>query len=220
MAKVFVAIPTGGSMRPELLPYFVNLIRNPKYSHHEINIAITTQGMTVPNRGKLVNQFLDSDNDWLLFLDADMVPPPNALDMIDNGVEVCSGVYYTWLKDILYPLVVEKSERKEDKGMYLPYTKPFPEDTHLIEVDAVGAGILLVHKSVFKKLKKPYFINLFDDDGQRTKGHDYLFCEKVKKAGYKVYVDTRVFCEHWKTIDLKRLHSWIFENFVKGSDEK
>jgi GT2 family glycosyltransferase len=62
--------------------------------------------------------------------------------------------------------------------------------SELIEVDAVGTGIMLIRKKVFKELPEPwfYFKNDFSED--------IMFCKEAKKAGYKIYVDTTLSVGH------------------------
>ncbi len=62
----------------------------------------------------------------------------------------------------------------------------------LIECDGVGCGCLLIHRSVFEKIKPPYFVMNQGKYG----GEDFYFCRKAKRAGFKIYADPGVLCGH------------------------
>ena len=93
------------------------------------------------------------------------------------------------------------------------------EKNSLIEVDRTGTGCMLINMRVFKNMKKPYFENELDEDGIVMIGEDYLFCDKVKEAGHKIYVDTSCEVDH-----LTKLRSneklWRAWDAIKGAGDK
>lgn len=70
------------------------------------------------------------------------------------------------------------------------------EENSLIEVDRTGTGCMLINMQVFNDIEKPYFENKYDESGIVLIGEDYLFCDKVKEAGHKIYVDTATEVDH------------------------
>jgi len=202
--KVYIAIPTGGLMRAELLLWSHQL----DFNKYEITFDITTIGQAQDNRNILIKRFLKSDYEWLLFVDADTVPPPNILDMTENKVNICSGVYYVWLKNNLVPLIM----KRVSSGDYNILANFVSAEHYLIEVDGIGGGALLINRKVFERLKPPYFLVIYGNDGIRVKGNDFYFCEKAKKKGFKVYVDLRFVSKHFKELDLKMLVEWMARN--------
>jgi hypothetical protein len=72
------------------------------------------------------------------------------------------------------------------------------ETIKLLEVDAVGAGFLLIKRDVLKGLGPPWF--QVTTLGARTE--DSEFCERAKAKGYKIYVYTPVKCSHAGTFKL------------------
>src|SRR5208283_5741689 len=69
------------------------------------------------------------------------------------------------------------------------FAQNYPRD-RLVEVDACGAGFLLISREALLKIGAPWF--------QQTQayGEDFFFCAKAASVGLKVYVDTRVKCLH------------------------
>jgi hypothetical protein len=62
---------------------------------------------------------------------------------------------------------------------------------------AVGAGALLIHRSVLEEMKPPYFEINPSKIGGREMPEDYYFCMKVGDLGYKIALDTRVDTYHY-----------------------
>lgn len=199
--KVYIAIPTGGSIRPEILLFVMSIKK------YKIKVDITTHGLVVENRNRLIERFLKTDYDWLLFLDGDTIPPNDVLDMTENNLPVCSGAYYVWTDDGFFPLILKVKKH----GYTLVDKIGKKVKSHLVEADAVGAGTLLIHRLVFNKIERPYFLEEFGKDGFRKIGHDLYFCRKVKEAGLKIFVDLRYYSKHFKTIDLKEINDFLFK---------
>lgn len=72
------------------------------------------------------------------------------------------------------------------------------------QLDACGAGFMLVRNSVFKKNEvssdPSHLVNFTKIDGL---SEDLSFCRKVKKYGGQIYADSRVKCGHVSQITLE-----------------
>lgn len=142
-----------------------------------------------------------TDHDFWLNIDADNPPINNPLDLVDlnkDYIGLPTPVWHDAVKGdqpYYYNALIKSGEG------YKPAT-----GEGLFEVDATGSGCFLVHRRVIESVIRPWFMREYDEDGIVTKGHDYLFCEKVKKAGFKVWTHTGYPCEHYVETDL---HSQI-----------
>ena len=74
-------------------------------------------------------------------------------------------------------------------------------DKGVVEVDALSTACVLIHRSVFETLKRPWFY--YDYSGAEEGGKDWvrptedlMFCRKVREAGIRIYVDTTTCCPH------------------------
>ena len=168
---------------------------------YDTEIAFTYSGEATHNRNSLIEQFLQTDYEWLLFLDNDIMPPFNIFEMTKNNVNICSGVYHQWISDKVLPMIYRI---KDDN--YQPLNAIPCDD--LIEVDGVGAGCLLIDRLVFEMVKKPYFKIEYDDKGMVSLGHDLYFCDKAREEGFKIYVDTRMICNHYKTVNMNAVNEY------------
>lgn len=192
--KVLVAIPTTGVMRTETAIF---LTKFDKTNYH-VDLAFTIGGGLIHNRNLLVKKFLETNAEWFLFIDSDVAPPLNVLDMIENGKDICAGIYHQYVKahDLVIPLMFVKKENRER----------FAKDDivgDVIEVDGAATGCMLIHRRVFEKVKKPYFEIPYDKDGLSACSEDIYFCGKAQKAGFKIWIDKRMIGNHYKIMDLK-----------------
>lgn len=150
---------------------------------------------------RIVEQAWKWKVDKLLFLDVDQTFEANTIPkLISRNLPIVSGVSH--IRGYPYTVAAgwmdgEKAVNAEGKMWKYDYA-PFPDnDDHLVEVDWTGVSCLLVDMQVFNKIYFPCFKEQWDDEiGDRTKGHDTLFCAAAKEAGYKIYVDTLVQCGH------------------------
>jgi len=73
------------------------------------------------------------------------------------------------------------------------------KENELVEVDATGGGCLMFDMSVFRKLPRPWFKAERNPDGTPI-GEDIGFCQELKAAGYRIFVDTSVPAGHLTTM--------------------
>lgn len=130
--------------------------------------------------------------DYIFFIDDDVLPPINTIEKLYNHKkDIVSGLYFA-KQQPHFPQIFKDSKR--DVGRY-DSVENYEKDA-LIEIDACGAGCMLIKKEVFEKLKQPYFQYIPKSETTPRKGEDYFFCEKAKKAGFKIFCDTSVLCKH------------------------
>lgn len=147
----------------------------------DLNIVaiINEKGSTVQKqRHRIIEQALKLKVDKILFLDSDMVFPPDVIRTLVNWGEDIIGCNYTTRRRPIKPIC-----RKEDK-VFHDYKRRGKD-----EVGYLGTGCLLISTKVFKKIGKPYFDMLYDFEINDWHGEDYSFCKRAREAGYRVYCD-------------------------------
>ena len=161
---------------------------------HDVDIAIQSGYDVADQRDDLVAYALGKGYSYMLFVDSDTAPPPNALaDMLSHDVDVCLGYYQHSGEEDGLTCIWKPSESGVYSGRELHDLEARGE--YLVEAWRGGLGCALVKASVFSKLSKPYFSVLRNADGTKL-SEDYYFCSACRRAGLKVYTDTRVACRH------------------------
>lgn len=143
-------------------------------------------------RNSIVMEMMKTHSDWLLFLDDDVIPPPDAFGRLtSHRREIVSALCYRRQGKITPAMFREASPIHYPVESYSP--------GELLEVDLVGAGCLAVHRNVFERLDPPWFEWLIDrEDLPLTErvGEDLAFARKARRAGFGIFVDTSVACLH------------------------
>lgn len=130
---------------------------------------------------------------WLFFLDDDVVMPPDGIHILkSNNRPIMSGLYYRRHEPVCPVALMNTDKGRQWITGYTPGT--------LFPADYVGAGCLLIHRTVLEKMPPPWFEWWSDRDDlpeNERMSEDFSFCHKAKtKHGYELYVDTRVDCLH------------------------
>lgn len=130
------------------------------------------------NRNRLTEDFLQDAPargwEWILYIDADMVPPPvTVARLLSHKVDCVGALCYS---------------RRQP---HVPELHRFPDDpvwrndeSPLKSVVWVGAGCLLVRRSVFEKLPYPWW-----EQANPGEGEDILFCRRLREIGIPVHCD-------------------------------
>ena len=165
-------------------------------------------------RNGLAEHFMASDKEWSLWIDDDIMAPPDTLELLkSHNKPFVSGLY---LKRGA-PYVPCAWRNDEETGQLAFITKWTRGE--LLEVDGTGFGCVLIHRSVFEDIKKSHVVRLWTDRNWpilkiREEGEvdeeflpvfkypffygleDIWFCDRAKAAGHKIYLDTSIECVH------------------------
>jgi hypothetical protein len=178
------------------------------------------------SRNHCVDDCLKHGSEWLLFIDTDIIVCQDLFDrLVSKNLPCVSALYYRRHKP-LHPAMWRAVPKGTVRcptcdSLYQPWAKgkynpivDYPRG-QIVEVDVAGCGAMLIHRSVLQKVhhppEDPAFIWTAGREGyvkqhvlDVCEGHgtseDFYFHEKVRKAGFKVYVDTSVVLPHETTI--------------------
>ena len=159
------------------------------------------------SRNSIVRQFLDGPGDWLLFVDADMAWEPGDIDVILSAADpetapIVGGLCFGLAHGSVFPTIYgvgtdEHGDQRLMRGcLYEPDT--------VMQVAATGAAFLLVHRSVYAKVRDDGYNQTFpwfqetEDRGQPV-GEDVTFCLRAARSGFPVPVHTGVRIGHHKS---------------------
>lgn len=131
----------------------------------------------------------------ILFIDSDVLPRAKTLDtLLELDKDIVTGVYpMTSRKGLAW------SVAKEDTFMGI---EDLPRNP--FKVKYCGFGCVLVKMEVFERLEWPYWKNEFVEGGI-TKGEDIYFCDKAREAGYDIWCEPKVKCNHIRITSLMNI---------------
>jgi len=170
-------------------------LRNLVIPGHLIGLA----GMPYDHaRNAACQQTLQGGFEHVFFLDSDVVPPHDAiLRLLSHNKPFISGLYCRRSPPHGVPVMMKN-------GSWVTHFRP----GKLLSVDLVGAGCLLIHRSVLEALAqkphrpgKPWFDWKVDMQGIEPPGdcmsEDFTLCKRVREQlGIPVLVDTSIQCRH------------------------
>lgn len=185
-------------------------LESPDDGDYEVSIRFSYLQPVDANRNRMVRNFLeDPDNDWLLMVDNDVVPPKDILKMVEHDEPVVSGVVTIKKGTVPQPVVLKEYGDQYRQVGVNEYMDEKDDSEGVIEVDGVGTGCLLIRRDVLEDIKPPWFKFEHDEYGGLQLGEDFYFSRRVKQAGYSMYVSTEHVCSHFKTVDLTEIANLV-----------
>ena len=176
--KVTIAVPIWKEpISSAWLAHFQN-IKKPSVCEYLIERSVGI------HRGRR-NIVKNASGEYIFFLDVDVLIPSDALiKLLEDKKNIVSGLYFkkTYPHN---PLMF----RKVNEESYIPI---LDYGEGLISVDGIGLGCCLVKRDVFDKIPEPWF----ELPPLSDLTEDLFFCDKAKKAGFSIFVDTGVKCGH------------------------
>jgi len=167
----------------------------------------------ISSRNKILEYAIENGYDYVLMMDPDVIPPKTIInDLLRDNKDIVSGLYYNHFvvngKQKLSPVcwreideeVFEKIKEelklpsfvksKEDMRRFLTPEEAESEET--LKVMIPSAGCMLIKRNVFEIIK----YGLLDEPWIKSTGDDIYFCKKAREAGFEIYCNTKVKCEH------------------------
>lgn len=159
----------------------------PEGLSYEFAFGTVANVLTAVARERLAEIAIDNGFDYVLFIDDDMICPPEMFEQLfRHRKDIVAALAFTRFaphKPVLY--VTEQgfdAMTRQDYYMCKSWTT-YPKD-QLVECDAVGFGAVLIDCKTFKSMPKPWFT------AASGKGEDIQFCLEAGRNGFKVYMDT------------------------------
>jgi hypothetical protein len=128
-------------------------------------------------RNNLVAAAQQIEATHLLFLDSDMMVPPQTLERLMSHGKDIVGATYTKRRG---PFDLTHRELDGSAGQI--------GQPGLREVSRIATGCLLINMKVFEKLTKPYFPVMWSPQGECI-SEDNVFCDRAREQGFGVWLD-------------------------------
>lgn len=162
----------------------------------ECVLTMKSGSLIYTSRNALATIAIQSEADYVFWLDSDMVFKPDILvrmmeTLQKNDLDILSGLYFRRVPPYS-PVLFEKLDitSETETADYAEYQK-IPDG--MFEVAACGFGCVLMKTDVFFDVQAK-FGNMFAPIGNN--GEDVAFCWRARECGYKIYCDPSVICGH------------------------
>lgn len=150
MDKVFFGVISYGPQLSEFWTKYADMLA--LLSKYDISYMGQSNGKSMRadgNRNIVVNTFLRSNADWLMWVDTDNTIPLGGIRrLLDNQKEFITALYYL-KQEPHYPIAFIKNKKN---GRYNEITNW--RRGEIIPVDMAGMGACLTHRSVFEKIQE------------------------------------------------------------------
>lgn len=197
--KLFIGVPSAGDPAAPFLATIGKVALPQTITAVERSTVV---GNFVPGaRELLVRKALNANAGFLLMCDDDMVVPPDALSGLLGVMEahprcaLAGALYYT--RDGIRPMVASGWRPEDTTSAFTPAF----DDRTPVAVDAVGFGCVLLRMSAVLDLQPAYFsAQVFvqmNASRVRICNEDYLFCARLREAGWNVMLHPAVKCGHY-----------------------
>ena len=199
MRKVLIATPAhSGSVATDYCSSVMLTVLSSVVEGIAVEVLMLPHQSLLPvARDALLYEAVQRNVDDLVFIDSDMAwDAPDFIRLLKHDV------------DIVAVPVRKKIPQKTDFNFQLIPGIVSPDANGLMEVSRIGTGIMRISKKAFTKMyeiSKKYsvvqpqvYAQVFETGiyNEEMLSEDFVFCEKAKANGFKIYMDTKISCGH------------------------
>lgn len=187
------------------------LSRSHKALNHLLPVQMGTSAMI--NMARTVNgyAFLNSEAEWALLIDSDMVWDPDAIIRLsktakEKKAKVVSGLtFIESTEGRIVPHAYEIIPNPTGGYVQSPYAV-LPTFDEPFQVHAAGGACLLVHRDVYQdvldlgqgKTGYPWQEDVYQPKIDEQMGEDLVFCQRIRTAGHEIWYEPRAFFGHMR----------------------
>ena len=187
--KIMLAVPC---MDQVPVPFCQSLAMLQKVG--ECTLAMKAGSLIYTSRNDLAMNAVQSDMDYVFWMDSDMSFPPDTLvRMMDtlqkHDLDILTGLYFRRVPPYS-PVLFDQLEMRRNICCWSEF-KSIPDE--LFEVGGCGFGCVLMKTEVFLSVQSKHG-NMFAPIGNN--GEDIAFCIRARDCGYKIWCDPSIICGH------------------------
>jgi GT2 family glycosyltransferase len=147
-----------------------------------VEVHIVNTPLPLPHaRNMQVHRFLKSSCTHLFTLDSDCIPKPGTIQkLLARDLPVVVAPHATVVGEEVGVMALDRVP--DGYRQHRPMSG-------FQKCDAVGGSGILVRREVLEELGPPWFMFEYDQNGLLSKGEDFYFSDRLKAAGYEIWVD-------------------------------
>ena len=181
--KVSICVPCRDVVHSAFAFDLAKLIQRCDISGVEVLPHFHIGTLIVNQREQLVHMALAAGSSHVLWLDSDMMVPPDTLQrLLSHDLPVVAGNYVTRQ----YPHKTVAYTQLHDWTSYVVNDGTEPE---LTAVQAVGMGCMLVTTELLSQMPEPRFQTLWVPESNDHMGEDFYFCAQARQLGHEIWID-------------------------------
>lgn len=173
-------------------------------------------------RNDLVKQAIEKRCTHISMLDTDQRYPTDVLSrLLSHDLPVVYAKVHRRYPPF-DPILLRK-DTNVDKYFDIPYSewKENKKNNQLQEVDAIGGACSLFQTEVFFNIKYPWYRVIPGNERRRRMGEDIFLCtQKLKKAGYSIFVDLNIDVGHFTHMEADEDLYELFMQYCIDRDKK
>jgi len=186
-----------------------NLLLYPR--NYDIEIGYHVGSLVYDSRNKLAERAINSNAEYVFWLDSDMSFMPDTLNMmlktlIDNQMSMLAGMYFRrrppWTPTLF------KDVQISDMGVNCVPFGEIPDG--IVEIGGCGFGCVLMRKDVLWNVMIQQNETGLLFSPTHGVGEDLSFCWRARRCGYKIYCDPTIALGHEVHTTITRSNRGIF----------
>jgi hypothetical protein len=195
--KLAVLIPCRDTLHSAHALCLAEMIKLNTMNDIDTHVFMDASTILLTQRERLATEAVNLGAEYLLWLDSDITfPATTAIRLMahDEPVVACNYIRRQLpAKGVAYEVIGN-------------WNNPLPFDiyNHLVEVQGVGMGCMLMRTEIFSQIPKPWFEFGWSPESNDHLGEDMILCQKMSQAGYTVKIDTNL------SMELRHLGTWAF----------
>lgn len=191
--KILIAIPCMDMVSARFAQSLATLKKVGKCT-----VSFLMGSLIYDSRNKLAGYAVDSEADYILWLDSDMVFQPDTLERMmkvldeHEEIDILSGLYFKRTTPFS-PVLFSRLGFNAEGELEWEEMKEVPDE--LVEVEGCGFGCVLMRTdSLFAIAAKEQQGNWFTP--LANAGEDCAFCIRARENGYRIYCDPSIDLGH------------------------
>ena len=182
MKKILIAIPTAKYIETDTFKSVFNFIKPDGY---ELDFECFYGYRIDQVRNLMAHYTKINDYDYIFFIDADMVIPPDAIvKLLNQNVDIIGAPYRQRSLEVIVPEVYFAPENGGSRNATVEELIYAPE---VFPVDSIGFGCVLIKSEVLKNMDYPHFDYKHSIDFKDSVSEDTYFCRKARAYGHETY---------------------------------
>ena len=188
-AKVSICVPTRDTVHAAFAFDLANLIQHSQLLGLDVTPLFCIGTLIVNQRDQLAHMALEAGSTHVLWLDSDMMFPPDTLQrLLAHDVSMVAGNYVTRQ----YP---HKTVAYRELHDWRSYVVNRGDGQQLIPVAAVGMGCMLTRTDLLQQMSAPLFQTTWIAETQDHMGEDFYFCQQARALGHDIWIDDQLSVE-------------------------